>query len=508
MRHLILLFIALSSATVAATNELVVGEQGLIVITLPSQPNDQKCNIEVKFADGSSQDIEIDPTNPSASVSFTPTIAGTQIIQWDGKMKWRGLKSRPPCEGDGNISVTVRERAEILAERAAEAERLRIEAEWVKAQRAAEAERLRAQQAAETERLKLEAERLRAEREAKATRERNRRAITNLVTQLDTGGKKLCAFEYVRTKSVNPEQYENVGAIQWLDKLIGSRIVSAKMISEIESAVNVCNQFFSKERKWRSQTFEPPATDVTCTIKSGVMSSCNWTYRIYANDAWQNATAMQAMQAHIISGESYWDTALTEKSDAKASREKWEAELASQRAKECKNNPLKYSTCPGYKEAKAERDAELAKQAAEEQRRKQERLARQRAEEEKERKRIAKERASMKFIFESDRDMAIQQDTNRVLGKQLNTSRGENVMLGKVYVWSMDSSDWLNGGELHLFNDYIDTSTKVTCSISPSQGDKWMEKNIRRDVEMTGKIVSYSIRNGLVISPCKIKYLN
>ena len=331
----------------AIANELVVGEQGSVAITLPNQPNNQKCNIEVKFADGSSQDVEVDPKNPTASVSFTPTIAGTQVIQWDGKMKWRGLKSRPPCEGDGNVSVNVRERAEVLAEREAEAERLRAE------------------QAVETERLKLEAERLKAEREAKARLARNRQTLANLVSQLDTDEKKLCGFEYARTKSTNPQRYEGMDASQWTRKLNGSRIVSPNTINEVESAVNVCNQFFAKERRWGSQTFEPPTEEYSCTLKSGAESVCYWTYSIYANDAWQDSTAMQAMQAHITSGETYWSQRYAEKPDAKARREKREAELARERAQECKNNPLKYSTCPGYAAAKEEqekREAEAEKQ--------------------------------------------------------------------------------------------------------------------------------------------------
>ena len=340
----------------AIANELVVGEQGSVSITLPNQPNNQKCNIEVKFADGSSQDIEVDPKNLSKSISFTPTIAGTQIIQWDGKMKFRGLKSRPPCAGDGNVSVNVRERAEVLAEREAEAERLRAE------------------QAVETERLKLEAERLKAEREGKARLEQNRQALANLVAQLDTEEKKLCGFEYARTKSTNPQRYEGMDASQWARKLIGSRIVSPNTINEVESALDVCNQFFSKEREWRSQTFEPPTGDISCTLGSGAKSTCYWTYRIYANDAWQDATALQAMEAHITSGEKFWATSLPEKSDAKALREKREADLARERAQECKRNPLSDPSCPGYAAAKEEQEKREAAAEKERQRNYQEQV--------------------------------------------------------------------------------------------------------------------------------------
>lgn len=559
MRFIVSFFCVLVICSGAIANELVVGEQGSVSITLPNQPNNQKCNIEVKFADGSSQDVEVDPKNPSTSVSFTPTIAGTQVIQWDGKMKWRGLKSRPPCEGDGNVSVTVRERAEVLAEREAETFKLGEAAYSNEEYRSAleiftplaEKGNVRAQtylglifwqggdgtltdlnkagfwyaQAASQgdpvgkamlPLIELEIE-LKSKQEA--TAKRNKQILDSLFAQLDTYEKKQCAVEGIKLA----EKYglidgqHGITDVQSFEStlmnyyLTGDNpgVITTKTNDGFKLTLDGCNQFFAKERSWDSQTFEPPTGDISCTLSSGANSVCYWTYMIYVNDAWQDGTPLQAIQAHLEGGETYWTTALPEKPEAKARREKREADLARQQAQECKRNPLSYQTCPGYKEAEAERDAELAKQAAEEQRRKQERLARQRAEEEKERKRIAKERASMKFIFESDIDMAIQQETNRILGKQLNTSRGENVLLSKVYVWSADSSDWLNGGKLHLFNDYsLGTSMKVTCSISPSQGDKWMEKNTKRDVEMTGKIVSYSTRNGLVISPCKIRYLN
>jgi len=424
MRFIVSFFCALVICSGAIANELVVGEQGSVTITLPNQPNDQKCNIEVKFADGSSQDIEVDPKNLSKSISFTPTIAGTQIIQWDGKMKWRGLKSRPPCAGDGRVSVTVRERAEVLAEREAEAERLRAE------------------QAAEAERLK---------------QERDRQTLANLLAQLDTDEKKQCAFVWIKAVSSKPERYSKTDALSWASTLMDRYVtgtnpvnITPKTIKGFERMLATCDQFFSKERQWRSQTFEPPTGDISCTLGSGAKSTCYWTYRIYVNDAWRDGTPLQAMQAHITSGEKFWATALPEKPDAKALREKCELNVLSdegcpgyaeaiakkeQEAKlkaeeearlaRCGTEPLISTKCPGYKEAKAKQDAELARQRAEEekrkeeklarqraeeekdrkriaeeQRRKQERLARQRAEEEKERKRIAKERTSMKSIFD------------------------------------------------------------------------------------------------------------
>lgn len=356
MRFIASFFCVLVICSGATANELVVGEQGSVTITLPSQSNNQKCNIEVKFADGSSQDIEVDPKNLSTSVAFTPTIAGTQIIQWDGKMKWRGLKSRPPCAGDGRVSVTVRERAEVLAEREAEAERLRAE------------------QAVETERLKLEAERLKAEREAKARLELNRQTVTNLIAQIDTDEKKQCAFMWIKAVSSKPERYSNTDALSWASTLMDRYVtgtnpvnITPKTIKGFERMLAKCNQFFSKERKWRSQTFEPPTGDVSCTLGSGAKSTCYWTYRIYVNDKWQNGTPLQAMQAHITSGEKFWATALSEKPDAKARREKREAELARERAQECKRNPLSDPSCPGYAAAKEKQERREA--AAEEKRR-------------------------------------------------------------------------------------------------------------------------------------------
>jgi len=109
--------------------------------------------------------------------------------------------------------------------------------------------------------------------------------------------------------------------------------------------------------------------------------------------------------------------------------------------------------------------------------------------------------------FESD--YAIQKglgmfgDGDPLMKKQLGTGVGKSVKIDKLFVWSFDGSDWEKGGKLHLINDdSMGRQYRITCSLPPAMGDKFMADKKRRDIALSGKISSYSSSTGLLIDPC------
>ena len=89
--------------------------------------------------------------------------------------------------------------------------------------------------------------------------------------------------------------------------------------------------------------------------------------------------------------------------------------------------------------------------------------------------------------------------------KILNTSKGDKITIKDYYIWSYDDTDWQKGGKLHLINDdSMGIPTRITCSINPDQGDKFMKNRKRISVKITGKIKGYSDFEGLLINPCTI----
>ena len=63
------------------------------------------------------------------------------------------------------------------------------------------------------------------------------------------------------------------------------------------------------------------------------------------------------------------------------------------------------------------------------------------------------------------------------------------------------------GGKLHLINDdSMGRRTRITCSISSEEGDKFMMIKKRMSVRVDGVIGDYSDQGGLKIDPCNISY--
>ena len=108
-------------------------------------------------------------------------------------------------------------------------------------------------------------------------------------------------------------------------------------------------------------------------------------------------------------------------------------------------------------------------------------------------------------------DLVIQSDSEFMFGikpllkKKLNTNKGKTIRFNDVYIWSYNDDRWMNGGPLELINDdSMGTQTRVTCAISASAGDVFMENPKRQSVSMTGTLVGYTDYGGTMIEPCEI----
>lgn len=92
----------------AVANELYpVGKSAFVIIKIPDQRNNSKCNIELTMPDGAKIEREFTSPNYEETISFKPSIAGRNTIKWEGKYKSRGLNSVQACTGKGELIVDV-----------------------------------------------------------------------------------------------------------------------------------------------------------------------------------------------------------------------------------------------------------------------------------------------------------------------------------------------------------------------------------------------------------------
>ena len=114
---------------------------------------------------------------------------------------------------------------------------------------------------------------------------------------------------------------------------------------------------------------------------------------------------------------------------------------------------------------------------------------------------------SKDIILEMDIDHALNFEFDPLYKKTLNTSVGDKVIIKEYYIWSYDDDDWQKGGNLYLINDdSMGSRTRITCSITPDEGDKFMMIKQKMTVKVEGVIDEYSDYNGLTLNPCKITY--
>ena len=89
--------------------------------------------------------------------------------------------------------------------------------------------------------------------------------------------------------------------------------------------------------------------------------------------------------------------------------------------------------------------------------------------------------------------------------RKLAQSKGKNIRIPDYYIWSVDSSSYIDGGPYYLINDdSLGTSTRIVCALRGDEADKEADNRKRKHVTLTGKIESYSLRSGLFIDPCSI----
>jgi hypothetical protein len=89
---------------------------------------------------GEKTDVRVE-SNKKGVYQFAGRELGEETIRWEGKMKFRGLKTLGPCRGDGAIKVVTTESAEAI-EAAKQAQKAEEEAKQAKAAMDAQAARL------------------------------------------------------------------------------------------------------------------------------------------------------------------------------------------------------------------------------------------------------------------------------------------------------------------------------------------------------------------------------
>ena len=114
---------------------------------------------------------------------------------------------------------------------------------------------------------------------------------------------------------------------------------------------------------------------------------------------------------------------------------------------------------------------------------------------------------SKDITLEEGIDHTLNLELDPLYKKTLNTSIGDKIIIKDYYIWSYDDDDWQKGGKLHLINDdSMGRRTRITCSISSTEGDKFMTIKKRMSVRVDGIISDYSDQGGLKIDPCNISY--
>jgi hypothetical protein len=143
-----------------------------VAIEIPVD-SDTACNIEVTRG-GEKTNVRVDPKSKKGIYEFAGRELGEETIRWEGKMKFRGLKTLGPCRGDGSIKVVTTESAEAI-EAAKQAQKAEEEAKQAKAAMDAQAARLaeleaklKAAEAAAAKTPEQKAEEARVAAEAKA----------------------------------------------------------------------------------------------------------------------------------------------------------------------------------------------------------------------------------------------------------------------------------------------------------------------------------------------------
>ena len=104
MRHLTAtLLVGLAfGASQHAQAQLTVEKGKTVAIEIPVEA-DTVCNIEL-VRGGEKIDVRVE-SNKKSVYQFVGREVGEETIRWEGKIKFRGLKTLGPCRGDGSMVV-------------------------------------------------------------------------------------------------------------------------------------------------------------------------------------------------------------------------------------------------------------------------------------------------------------------------------------------------------------------------------------------------------------------
>ena len=98
----LLICLALVS-TASAQTEMSVETGKSITLELPTD-TEVACNMEVTRG-GESTNVRVEAGSGKALYEFVGRQVGSETIRWEGKIKFRGLKTLGPCRGDGSMTV-------------------------------------------------------------------------------------------------------------------------------------------------------------------------------------------------------------------------------------------------------------------------------------------------------------------------------------------------------------------------------------------------------------------
>lgn len=98
----LLICLALVS-TASAQTEMSVETGKSITLELPTD-TEVACNMEVTRG-GESTNVRVEAGSGKGLYEFVGRQVGSETIRWEGKIKFRGLKTLGPCRGDGSMTV-------------------------------------------------------------------------------------------------------------------------------------------------------------------------------------------------------------------------------------------------------------------------------------------------------------------------------------------------------------------------------------------------------------------
>lgn len=103
------LFLILSFCISTAFSQemAVIGVPYTVTIKIPPPENMNSCNIEITLPNGEKVQKELGSPKFEDKLEFVPKLVGQNLLHWEGKIKFRGLKTALGCPGSGKLVVEV-----------------------------------------------------------------------------------------------------------------------------------------------------------------------------------------------------------------------------------------------------------------------------------------------------------------------------------------------------------------------------------------------------------------